>query len=55
MVLELKPTYVVNGIRFISNLLQPASPFPREYELVGSYGTVWGDPLLVFERAAPAP
>jgi hypothetical protein len=55
MVLELKPTYVVNGLGFIRNLLRPASPFPREYELVGSYGTVWGDPLLVFERTAPAP
>ena len=50
MVLELKPTYVVNGLGFVRNLLRPGSPFLREYALIGNVGTAWGDPLLVFER-----
>lgn len=50
MVLELEPTYVVNGIGFIRNLLRPGSAFLRDYALVGDFGTVWGDPLLVYER-----
>jgi hypothetical protein len=55
MVLDLKPTYVVNGLGFIRNLLRPGSAFLRDYTLVGDFGTAWGDPLLVYERTAPRP
>jgi hypothetical protein len=53
MVLELKPTYVVNALGYVRNLLQPGSPFLREYVLIESFGTAWGEPLLVFERVPP--
>jgi hypothetical protein len=55
MVLDLKPAYVVNGLGFIRNLVRPGSPFLRDYALIGTFGTAWGDPLLVYERVAPAP
>jgi len=50
MVLDLKPAYVVNGLGFVRNLLRPGSPFLRDYALVATVGTVWDDPLLVYER-----
>jgi hypothetical protein len=50
MVLELEPPYVVNGLGFMRNLRQPGSPFLRQYELLGTFGTVWGYPLLIYER-----
>jgi hypothetical protein len=50
MVLDLRPAYVVNGLGFVRNLRRPGSPFLRQYALVGTFGTVWGDPLLVYER-----
>ena len=50
MVLDLKPTYVVNGLGFVRNLLQPGHPFRRKYVLLGSFGTAWGEPVRVFAR-----
>jgi hypothetical protein len=53
MVLALKPAYVVNGAAYIRNLLVPGSAFLQEYVPVGSFGTAWSDPLLVYERGRP--
>jgi hypothetical protein len=55
MVLALKPAYVVNAAGYIRHLLRPESPFHREYAPLGTFGTAWGDELLVFERRASPP
>ena len=53
MVLVLRPTYVVNSLVYIRNLVRPGSRFLSEYVPLGSFGTAWGEPLLVFRRAGP--
>jgi hypothetical protein len=56
MVLALRPTYVVNGRDYIRNLLQPHSPFLTHYAARARLGTVWDQPLLVFQRVdTPSP
>jgi hypothetical protein len=44
---------VVNSLAYIRHLVRPGSRFLAEYEGLGSFGTAWGEPLLVFRRKGP--
>jgi len=50
LVKELAPDFVVDSRVYVANLLQPGSWFLQEYTELAWFGTVWGEPLVIYKR-----
>jgi hypothetical protein len=50
MLESLDPGFVVNARLYLLPLLRSGSPLLRDYRLVGSEGTAWSSPILIYQR-----